>query len=270
VSSKDEVKNLFTETVDDWARFYEDPKPATLGAQNLVSRRRFAIEMVEARLPRGSKILDVGCGTGHLACELARRGYQTWGTDIAEAMVQYARDHYDPDRFRVGDIEKMDFPDNTFDGIMCLGVVEYLSSDEKALHEMWRVLKPGGYAVITTPSSICPFFYFDRGLVRLRFTLRPLITLVRAIIGKKRPPGRVFPEVKHRRYYKPRWEKLMRSYGLELEDWVVHSWGLYDIERFFPQGAFCRASDRFARNPNVNWLASNQLACVRAVKRPSP
>jgi hypothetical protein len=53
MSSKAQVDELFTKTVEDWARFYSDPKPATLSAQNLVSRRRFALEMLEARVPPG-------------------------------------------------------------------------------------------------------------------------------------------------------------------------------------------------------------------------
>lgn len=265
MSTQEEVNELFTKTVDNWARFYEDPRPVKMGAQNLVSRRRFAIEMIEARLAPGSKILDVGCGTGHLAAELARRGYQSWGTDIAEAMVQHAKEHYDPERFQVADIEKIPFPDNTFDGIVCLGVMEYLTGDEKALREMWRVLRPGGCAVITTPSNICPFFWMDRGLIRVRLVLRPLTGAVRALAGSKRVSDEL-PKVTHRRYRKGSWRRLLHSQGLELEDWVCHSWGWYDLERFFPQGAFCRASERFARNSLVNWIASNQLACVRPVK----
>lgn len=266
MSSKEQVNELFTQTVDDWARFYEDPKPAKLSAQNLVSRRRFAIEMIESQLAPGSKILDVGCGTGHLAAELARRGFDTWGTDLSAGMVDYAKQHYNPDRFQVADIERIPFPDNYFDGIVCLGVMEYLGSDEPALREMWRVLKPGGHAVITTPSSICPFFYMDRGLIRFRFAIRPLTGAIRRMLGGEQRPAQPYPKVQHRRYRKGNWVKLLRSQGLELEDWVCHSWGWYGLERFFPQGAFCRASDRFARNGAINWVASDQLACVRAVK----
>ena len=266
MSSKEQVNELFTQTVDDWARFYEDPKPAKLSAQNLVSRRRFAIEMIESKLARGSKILDVGCGTGHLAAELARRGFDTWGTDLSAGMVDYAKQHYNPDRFQVADIERIPFPDNYFDGIVCLGVMEYLGSDEPALREMWRVLKPGGHAVITTPSSICPFFYMDRGLIRFRFAIRPLTGAIRRMLGGKQRPAQPYPKVQHRRYRKSNWVKLLRSQGLELEDWVCHSWGWYGLERFFPQGGFCRASDPFARNSAMNWVASDQLACVRAVK----
>jgi hypothetical protein len=73
MSSKGQVDELFTKTVDDWARFYNDPRPATLNAQNLISRRRFAREMLEAKVSPGSNILDVGCGTGHLAGELMQQ-----------------------------------------------------------------------------------------------------------------------------------------------------------------------------------------------------
>jgi len=260
----DQVDELFTKTVDNWARFYADPKPLTLNSQNLISRRRFALEMLVSRVKPPAKILDIGCGTGHLAGELMKRGYEAWGVDYSEGMVQYAREHYDPNRFQVGDIEHIQFPDNTFDGVMCLGVVEYLGSDEPALREMRRVLKPGGYAVITTPNSMCPFYYTDRAIEKVAGALSPA---VRAI--KPRPPAdpnKELPPVAHRRYNRSRWQQLMRSVGLETEDWVVHSWGWYSLERFWDQGAFCRISDHFARNSALNWFASNQLALVRAVK----
>ena len=266
MSTKEQVNDLFTQTVDDWARFYDDPAPKTLTSQNFVSRRRFAIEMIEARLAKGSKVLDLGCGTGHLAAELARRGYDTWGTDLSAGMIDYARTHYHAERYQVGDIEKIPFPDNFFDGIVCLGVVEYLEADNLALNEICRVLKPGGYAVITTPSSICPFFYLDRVIIRTRFVIRPLIGVVRRMFGGKQRDAQPYPKVQHRRYRKGSWEKLLRSHKLELDDWVCHAWGCYGVERFFPQGAFCRASDRFAHNGAINWIASDQLVRVRANK----
>ncbi|MGH9353853.1 MAG: class I SAM-dependent methyltransferase [Terriglobia bacterium] len=267
MSSKDQVKDLFTKTVDDWARFYNDPKPSTLGAQNLVSRMRFALEMLESKAPPGAKVLDVGCGAGQLVGELMRRGYEAWGVDVSEAMVGYAREHYQIDRFRAADIENLPFPDGTFDAVMCLGVMEYLNQDEAALREMRRVLKPGGRAVITTPSVTCPFYYMDMAYQQVRPVARPLVRWVRhGLLGRQVPPASVLPNVVHRRYYRRRWVRLMRSLGLELEDWVCHAWGWYSLEWLFNQGAFCRASDRFARMRWVSGLASDQLACVRAVK----
>jgi ubiquinone/menaquinone biosynthesis C-methylase UbiE len=267
MSPKGQVDELFTKTVEDWARFYSDSKPATLNAQNLISRRRFALDMLETRISPGSNVLDIGCGTGHLAGELMQRGYAAWGVDLSEAMVAYAREHYDPDRFRVGDIEQIPFPDNTFDAVMCLGVMEYLEKDEHALREMWRVLKPGGHAVITTPSLVCPFFHMDMAVQKMRVAARPLVGLFRHHVrGKSSPSNGALPQVIHRRYFRSRWQKLLRSMQLDTEDWACHSWGWYSLERFFDQGALCRASDRFARNSLLNWLASNQLVCVRAIK----
>jgi ubiquinone/menaquinone biosynthesis C-methylase UbiE len=267
MSSKGQVDELFTKTVEDWARFYSDSKPATLNAQNLISRRRFALDMLETRISPGSNVLDIGCGTGHLAGELMQRGYAAWGVDLSEAMVEYAREHYDPDRFRVGDIEQIPFPDNTFDAVMCLGVMEYLEKDEPALREMWRVLKSGGHAVITTPSLVCPFFHMDMAVQKMRVAARPLVGFFRhRVRGKSSPSNGALPQVIHRRYSRSRWQKLLRSMQLETEDWACHSWGWYSLERFFDQGALCRASDRFARNSLLNWLASNQLVCVRAIK----
>jgi ubiquinone/menaquinone biosynthesis C-methylase UbiE len=267
MSSKDQVTELFTKTVDAWARFYDDPKPRTLNAQNLVSRMRFALEMFSASVPVGTKVLDVGCGAGQVVGELMRRGYEAWGVDISEAMVDYARGHYHPDRFRVADIEHLPFPDAMFDAVMCLGVLEYLNQDEAALREMWRVLKPGGHAVITTPSMTCPFHHLDQAYEKLRPVARPLARWVRyRLRGRPLPAAQGIPTVIHRRYYRPSWLRLMRSQGLELEDWVCHCWGWYSLEWLFDQGGFCRASDRFARNRWVNWLASDQLALVRACK----
>lgn len=266
MTSKLQVDDLFTKTVEDWARFYADPKPLTLNSQNLVSRRRFALEMLEERLRPGSKVLDIGCGTGHLTGELMRRGYDAWGVDFSEGMVQYAREHYDESRFQMGDIERIPFLDNSFDGVMCLGVMEYLSYDETALREIWRVLKPGGRAVITTPSSTCPFYYTDGAIAKAGSLVGRPLRILRHQPHDRAAVSRALPVVTHRRYNRRRWVKQMRSAGLETEDWACHSWGWYSLERFFNQGAFCRASDRFARNPFLNWLASNQLACVRAIK----
>jgi transposase len=66
--------------------------------------------------------------------------------------------------------------------------------------------------------------------------------------------------------HRPPWRRLRYSMQLKPEDWACHSRRCYSLERFFKQAALCRASDRFARNPALNWLASNQLVCVRTIK----
>src|SRR5437660_10711056 len=88
MSSTERLKDFFNEQVVEWRAFYSPLAPRTLTAQCLISRQRFALQMVEASVPHGSKILDVGCGTGEMATELMRRGYEVRGLDIEEARIR--------------------------------------------------------------------------------------------------------------------------------------------------------------------------------------
>lgn len=285
VSSKEHVKRLFSERVTQWAACYSDSGPRSLSAQNLISRQRIALGMVDAAIRRPSRILDVGCGTGEMAARLMQRGYEVWGLDIAEAMIRHARERCGSDRFRVGDIEHLPFPDNAFDAVVCLGVIEYLDMDERALREIWRVLRPGGGVVISTPNAVCPFYHMARLLVGVMDATRPLYHFVKYRLRGRRPPVRQAPfGVRQRRYHRRDWLRLLRSVGLEPEDWACHSWGWYGIWLGVPlaqrlsrrAGPFrhilaqllglARALDAFARNRALNWLLAEQLVRVRALK----
>lgn len=285
--SKQHVKRVFGGRVTAWAALYSDREARTLEARNLISRQRFALEMVEATVPRASKVLDVGCGTGEMAGKLMRRGYEVWGLDLAESMIRYARDRCASDRFEVGDIEHIPFADNTFDAVVCLGVIEYLDTDEQALREIRRVLKPGGRAVVSTPSAICPLYHMDRVLVVLMAAVRPLYDLVTyRLRGRRASVRQASLAAANRRYYRRRWQRLLRSMGLEPEEWIRHGWGWYKswlrllaqslswngellrgrLERVFGRAFLCRASARFVRSRALNWLASEHVVRLRAVK----
>src|SRR6266850_1424011 len=286
-SSKQQVKNLFGGRVTAWAAFYSNREARTLEARNLISRQRFALEMVEAVVPRASKVLDVGCGTGEMVGKLMRREYEVWGLDIAEPMIRYARDRCASDRFEVGDIEHIPFADNTFDAVVCLGVIEYLDTDEHALREIRRVLKPGGRAVVSTPSAICPLHHLDRVVVVLMAVVRPVYDLVKyRLRGRRAPVRQASRAAGIRRCYRRRWLRLLRSVGLEPEEWISNGWGWYEswigllaqslsrtgellrgrLERFFGRASLCRASGRFVRSRAFNWLAAEHVVRLRVVK----
>ncbi len=156
MSSKDQVRDVFSASVRKWAASYKEEAPVTFSDQSLVSRKNFALRLLQNGVPPGSKTLDVGCGAGVFAVELIQHGYDVWGVDLSEAMIKYTRETSGIQQFSVGDSERLEFPDNTFDAVTCLGVIEYLDGDEPALREMWRVLKPGGKAIIATPSADSP------------------------------------------------------------------------------------------------------------------
>ena len=150
---KDRVHDQFDQTADAYCRtrktdpFFEVQKKIVLGMLN----------------QGGCRILDVGCGPGVMVPDLLKRDFEVWGIDLSEEMIRNANavlpDDASRDRIHldVGDVEDLQFPDQFFDAVICMGVFEYLSSYDKAIEEIHRVLKPGGMAVITIPTRICPY-----------------------------------------------------------------------------------------------------------------
>ena len=110
-----------------------------------------------ARLQPGDAVLDVGCGTGTLAMEVARRlgragrvaGIDPGTEQIARARAKAARRNA-PIEFQIGVIEQLPFPDQTFDVVFSTLMMHHLPAPLKrqGLAEIARVLKPGGRLVI--------------------------------------------------------------------------------------------------------------------------
>ncbi len=110
-----------------------------------------------ARLQPGEQALDVGCGTGTLALDVARRvgaagrvvGVDPSQEQIARARSKAARRHA-PVAFQIGVIERLAFPDQTFDVVFSTLMMHHLpaSLKQQGLAEIVRVLKPGGRLVV--------------------------------------------------------------------------------------------------------------------------
>ncbi len=99
------------------------------------------------KLPLGTKVLEVGCGTGRTACYLASLGYDVTALDKNEAMTEQAkrrsRQTGVPLRIVQADAASMPFPDGTFDVVFVESVTAF-TKGSSALREYRRVLKRGG------------------------------------------------------------------------------------------------------------------------------
>jgi ubiquinone/menaquinone biosynthesis C-methylase UbiE len=114
---------------------------------------RKAAERVAARLTPGSTLLEVAPGPGYFALALAKLGtYHIVGLDISDTFVKIAADNasaagVDVD-FRHGNASSMPFESGSFDFIYCRAAFKNFSEPVRAIEEMYRVLKPGGTAMI--------------------------------------------------------------------------------------------------------------------------
>lgn len=109
------------------------------------------------------KVLDVACGTGDMAVELLRQGCSVTGVDLSKEMMAIAEQKAPQAEYSLADVERLPFGDASFDAVTCAFGVRNFVHLEQGLHEMLRVLKPGGRMVIlelATPDSslIRPFY----------------------------------------------------------------------------------------------------------------
>lgn len=105
---------------------------------------------------KGKKVLDVACGTGYGSNMLSRTAESVIGGDISRYNINYCNEIYDAENltFQVEDIENLSFSDNSFDVVTCFETIEHVDEEtqERALSEIKRVLKPKGILLITTPN----------------------------------------------------------------------------------------------------------------------
>lgn len=103
---------------------------------------------------RGLRILDLGCGGGFVAEELARRGARVVGVDPALPLLAVARRHAAENSlnidYRAGTGEQIPAQDGEFDAVVCVDVLEHVGSVPAVLQEIRRVLKPNGLFLYDT------------------------------------------------------------------------------------------------------------------------
>ncbi len=103
-------------------------------------------------LPPQGRILEAGCGLGHLVLALRARGYDAEGVEMSSAVVELVKHCRSNLPIRSGDVACLNVPDGYYMGYISLGVVEHRKEGpEPFLKEAWRILKPGGVALVSVP-----------------------------------------------------------------------------------------------------------------------
>jgi len=158
------VDTRFHNEVSLWSDIYKKPG---VTAEIYRLRRDRALALIEQLSFSEAFILEIGCGAGLLAVELAQRGYRVEATDRLDAMMRLTGDLAatkgvsDRITVRTCDVHALPYPDRSFDVVVALGVLPWLHSPEEALREIARVLRDGGQLVVTTDNRWPVTHLFD-------------------------------------------------------------------------------------------------------------
>jgi len=120
-----------------------------IGRQSIIGR---LMGLVVKRTPAPC-ILDVGCGTGGMLGVLGSFGGEVYGLDYSAAALSFCQQRGWPAQFLFeGRAEALPFGNNHFEVVSMFDLLEHLSDDLAALNEAHRVLKPGGWLLLTVPA----------------------------------------------------------------------------------------------------------------------
>jgi ubiquinone/menaquinone biosynthesis C-methylase UbiE len=168
--AKKHVEALFDSLALEYARERE-------GQYSFIAQKRLVIDLLA---DANGRLLEVGCGPAVMAPDLLAMGFELQGIDVSAEMIRRAElrmaghPREKRCRFAIGDVESLEFPDAFFDAVLAMGVLEYLEGYDRALHEMRRVLKPGGVMILTIPNRASAY-HLARGVyTKLRVVARRL------------------------------------------------------------------------------------------------
>jgi 2-polyprenyl-6-hydroxyphenyl methylase/3-demethylubiquinone-9 3-methyltransferase len=99
----------------------------------------------------GQRLLDAGCGTGAFAARAVERGARVVAADVGPNLLRLAREK-GATAVVATDVTRMGLADATFDVVVSSECIEHTVDPRAAVHEMIRVLRPGGRLVITSPN----------------------------------------------------------------------------------------------------------------------
>jgi len=121
-------------------------------------------QLLRGRLQPGMSLLDAGCGGGRNLVYFLRNGFKVYGVDQSATAIVQAKslatellNDIESDQFRVENVERMSFSNETFDVVLSSAVLHFANDEEHwqaMVSEMWRVLKPGGIFFARLASTV--------------------------------------------------------------------------------------------------------------------
>ena len=115
------------------------------------------MQLISRMVPKTgvSRVIDAGCGTGELSENLFNRGFDVIALDLGFESIKRAYSKFRKENisfpFIQGDIYRLPYEDSSFDAVVTSEVMEHLEMPQNALKEAARIMRPGGYIIVSTP-----------------------------------------------------------------------------------------------------------------------
>ena len=150
------------ERYNQWAKNYDEDLNKDFGWLGPA----LALQACKQDVPKNARILDAGAGTGLVGKILSEAGYRNLtAIDMSPGMLEEARSkgvYGELHRMVLG--EKLDFPDDSFDAVVSIGVLTLGHAPARSLDELVRVTRPGGHVIFT----LRPDLYESAGFREVR------------------------------------------------------------------------------------------------------
>jgi 2-polyprenyl-3-methyl-5-hydroxy-6-metoxy-1,4-benzoquinol methylase len=156
MAQQDQAKSYF----DAWAGDWQAKAEGRVSEFNLIEARNNAVLDVINSKGAITDFLDVGCGTGQLAIDVAKKGFRSRGIDFAPEMIRISEANNNKESanatFVCASFFEVDLPHSTYDVISALGFIEYISLDqlEVFLKGCSAALRPGGSLALGSRNRI--------------------------------------------------------------------------------------------------------------------
>jgi ubiquinone/menaquinone biosynthesis C-methylase UbiE len=131
-------QDIFAANAADYEAWYQTPA----GQRADALEKGLLQGLMRASYSRPASVLEVGCGTGHFTRWFGEQGLTAVGLDLSAAMLAQARARGAVPLVR-GDMQRLPFPDRSFDLVALITTLEFVSQPHQALAEAWRVARQG-------------------------------------------------------------------------------------------------------------------------------
>lgn len=142
---------------DEWPEKYDQWFTTPIGSLVRKYESELILDFLKPAL--GDMVLDAGCGTGVFTSDILSSGSQVVGLDISFPMLRRAREKSEGFRFQPiqGSISALPFREESFDKVVSITALEFITDAKSAVAELFRVTKKGGVVVIATLNSRGPW-----------------------------------------------------------------------------------------------------------------